>query len=56
MPASTIPEVLALRGKVEVVRNAAFATIAAAVEITTADGKMHKVVAAGRARQRRQSR
>jgi 2-methylcitrate dehydratase PrpD len=37
------PEVLALRGKVEVVRDASFPTVAAAVEITTADGKAHKV-------------
>ncbi len=35
--------VLALRGKVEVVSDAAFSTIAAAVEITTADGKTHKL-------------
>jgi 2-methylcitrate dehydratase PrpD len=36
------PAVLAMRGKVvEVVRDPAFSTIAAAVEITTADGKTH---------------
>ena len=37
------PEVLALRSKVEVVRDEAFSTVAAAVEITTADGKIHKL-------------
>jgi 2-methylcitrate dehydratase PrpD len=37
------PKVLALRSKVEVVRDSAFSTIAAAVEITTADGKTHKL-------------
>jgi 2-methylcitrate dehydratase PrpD len=37
------PEVLALRGKVEVLRDPSFSTVAAAVEITTADGKMHKL-------------
>jgi 2-methylcitrate dehydratase PrpD len=37
------PKVLALRGKVEVVRDPAFSTVAAAVEITTADGKTHKL-------------
>jgi 2-methylcitrate dehydratase PrpD len=36
------PEVLALRRKVELVRDPAFATIAAAVDITTADGKVHR--------------
>jgi 2-methylcitrate dehydratase PrpD len=36
------PAVVALRGKVEVVRDQNFATVAAAVEITTADGKLHK--------------
>lgn len=35
------PKVAALRSKVEVVRDAAFTTIAAAVDITTADGKTH---------------
>jgi 2-methylcitrate dehydratase PrpD len=35
------PAVRALRGKVEVMRDASFATIAAAVAITTADGKTH---------------
>ena len=38
------PKVLALRSKVEVVRDSAFSTIAAAVEITTADGKTHKLL------------
>jgi 2-methylcitrate dehydratase PrpD len=37
------PRVLALRGKVEVARDDAFSTIAAAVEITTADGTVHKL-------------
>ena len=37
------PKVLALRDKVEVVRDGAFSTIAVAVEITTADGKTHKL-------------
>jgi 2-methylcitrate dehydratase PrpD len=37
------PTVRALRGKVEVVRDASFSTIAAAVAITTADGKTHKL-------------
>jgi 2-methylcitrate dehydratase PrpD len=37
------PKVLALRRKVEVVRDSAFSTIAAAVEITTDDGKIHKL-------------
>ena len=36
-------KVLALRGKVEVERDDAFATIAAAVEIATADGTVHKL-------------
>jgi 2-methylcitrate dehydratase PrpD len=35
--------VLALRGKVEVERDNAFSTIAAAVEITTVDGTVHKL-------------
>jgi 2-methylcitrate dehydratase PrpD len=35
--------VRALRGKVEVVRDDGFATTSAAVEIATADGKMHKL-------------
>lgn len=35
------PRVAAVRGKVEVVRDASFSTIAAAVDITTADGKTH---------------
>jgi 2-methylcitrate dehydratase PrpD len=37
------PKVLALRSKVEVRRDPGFSTIAAAVEITTADGKTHKM-------------
>ena len=37
------PEILALRGKVSVLRNEAFATTSAAVDLTTADGKVHKV-------------
>src|SRR6202035_886582 len=37
------PRVLALRGKVEVARDDAFSTIAANVEITTADGNVHKL-------------
>ncbi len=37
------PEIVALRGKVEVRRDEAFATVAAAVELTTADGKIHKL-------------
>jgi 2-methylcitrate dehydratase PrpD len=37
------PRVRALRGKVEVARDESFATVAAAVEITTADGKIHKL-------------
>jgi 2-methylcitrate dehydratase PrpD len=37
------PDVQALRRKVEVVRDAAFSTIAAAVEITTADGTTHRL-------------
>jgi 2-methylcitrate dehydratase PrpD len=35
------PRVLALRQKVEVVRDPSFSTIAAAVEITTVDGEVH---------------
>jgi 2-methylcitrate dehydratase PrpD len=38
------PAVLTLRGKVEVVRDESFATVAAAVAITTADGKTHKLL------------
>lgn len=34
---------LALRSKVEVLRDESFSTIAATVEITTADGKTHKL-------------
>jgi 2-methylcitrate dehydratase PrpD len=37
------PIVLALRSKVEVRRDSAFSTIAAAVEITTADGRTHRL-------------
>ncbi|HEX9591583.1 MAG TPA: MmgE/PrpD family protein [Bradyrhizobium sp.] len=37
------PKVLALRGKVEVLRDSAFSTIAASVEITTADGTTHRL-------------
>ena len=35
------PDVLALRSKVELIRDPACSTIAAAVEITTADGRIH---------------
>jgi 2-methylcitrate dehydratase PrpD len=35
--------VLALRSKVEVTRDPGFSTIAAAVDITTADGTIHKM-------------
>ena len=37
------PKVLALRNKVEVLRDSAFSTIAATVEITTADGTTHRL-------------
>jgi 2-methylcitrate dehydratase PrpD len=37
------PKVVALRSKVEVLRDEEFSTISAAVEITTADGKTHKL-------------
>ena len=37
------PQVGALRGKVEVTRDENLATVAAAVEIVTADGKLHKL-------------
>ncbi|HEX3937956.1 MAG TPA: MmgE/PrpD family protein [Xanthobacteraceae bacterium] len=37
------PAVAALRGKVEVTRDEGFSTVAAAVEIATADGKLHKL-------------
>jgi len=37
------PAVRALRGKVEVLRDEKYPTVAAAVEIATADGKMHKL-------------
>ena len=40
------PKVLALRSKVEVLRDDGFSTIAAAVEITTADGKVHTLTQA----------
>jgi len=40
------PVVAALRGKVEVARDASFATVAAAVEIATADGRLHKLAQA----------
>jgi 2-methylcitrate dehydratase PrpD len=36
------PQVTALRSKVEVLRDESFSTIAAAVDITTADGEVHK--------------
>jgi 2-methylcitrate dehydratase PrpD len=36
------PQVVALRGKVAVRRDESFPTVAAAIEITTADGKLHK--------------
>jgi 2-methylcitrate dehydratase PrpD len=38
------PKILALRSKIEVVRDPAFSTIAAAVEITTADGMTHELL------------
>jgi len=37
------PKVASLRSKVEVLRDEGFSTIAAAVDITTADGKIHKL-------------
>lgn len=37
------PRIVALRGKVAVKRDESFATTAAAVEIATADGKLHKL-------------
>ena len=37
------PRVRALRSKVELVRDDAFATIAAAIDITTADGRFHRM-------------
>ena len=40
------PQVVALRGKVEVRRDESFATVAAAVELTTDDGKTHKLATA----------
>ena len=44
------PQVVALRGKVEVRRDESFATVAAAVEIITADGKTAQTVAQRAAR------
>jgi 2-methylcitrate dehydratase PrpD len=38
------PAVAALRGKVEVVRDASLSTVASAVAITTADGKTHALL------------
>ncbi len=38
------PGVAALRGNVQVVRDESLATVASAVEITTADGKVHKLL------------
>jgi 2-methylcitrate dehydratase PrpD len=40
------PKVLALRSRVEVLRDESFSTISAAVEITTTDGKTHKLTQA----------
>jgi 2-methylcitrate dehydratase PrpD len=40
------PQVVALRGKVEVRRDESFATVAAAVELTTDDGKTHRLATA----------
>ena len=37
------PQVLALRGKVEVLRDPSFATVAAAVDLWTADGREHRL-------------
>jgi 2-methylcitrate dehydratase PrpD len=37
------PKVVSLRSKVEVLRDEGFSTIAAAVEITTVDGKVHRL-------------
>jgi 2-methylcitrate dehydratase PrpD len=37
------PSVTALRSKVQVLRDESFSTLAAAVEITTSDGKIHKL-------------
>ncbi|MGA7790713.1 MAG: MmgE/PrpD family protein [Xanthobacteraceae bacterium] len=42
-PCVNDPHIQALRGKVELIRDASFATIAAAVEIVTADGKLHRL-------------
>ncbi len=55
MTASADPQRRGLARKVEVVRDPSFSTIAAAVNITTADGKMHRSFDEGRARQRCQS-
>lgn len=38
------PDVLKLRSRVEVLRDESFSTVAAAVEITAADGRTHKLV------------
>jgi 2-methylcitrate dehydratase PrpD len=38
------PRVVALRGKVQVRRDESFATVASAVEITTANGQVHKLL------------
>jgi 2-methylcitrate dehydratase PrpD len=37
------PQVAALRGKVQVIRDESFPTVAAAVEVVTADGKTHEL-------------
>jgi 2-methylcitrate dehydratase PrpD len=37
------PKVLAMRSKIEVLRDETFSTISAAVEITTAEGRTHKL-------------
>ena len=37
------PKVAALRGRIEVLRDESYATTAAAVEITTSDGKLYKL-------------
>jgi 2-methylcitrate dehydratase PrpD len=38
------PRVVALRGKVQVLHDESFATVASSVEITTADGQVHKLL------------
>jgi 2-methylcitrate dehydratase PrpD len=38
------PRVVALRGKVQVLHDESFATVASAVEIATADGQVHKLL------------